>query len=71
MQSLRQEVHFRLGKKIVKGVPQSPSTKAEVVIGTGLGRSAFHCYPVLKAVMGYITFFFKELVEEGEGGHQK
>ena len=29
-----------------------------VVSGTGLGRAAFYCYPVLKANMGSIPFSF-------------
>ena len=34
---------------------------------TGLGRAAFHCYPVLKVVIGCIPFFLKweEMVVEG------
>ena len=37
------------------------------MIFTGLGIPAFHCYPVLKAVIGCIPFFLKweEMVEEG------
>ena len=35
--------------------------------GTGLGRAAFHCSPVLKVVMGCIPFFLKleDMVVEG------
>ena len=35
--------------------------------GTGLARAAFHCYPVLKVVIGCIPFFLKweEMVVEG------
>ena len=35
--------------------------------GTGSGRSAFHCYPVLKLVIGCILYVFKleEMVVEG------
>ena len=35
--------------------------------GTGLGREAFHCYLVLKVVLGCIPFFLKleEMVAEG------
>ena len=35
--------------------------------GTGLGRAAFHCYLVLKVVLGCIPFFLKleEMVAEG------
>ena len=49
---------FNLGYKTKKEINDShcPSTRAWVVSGTGLGRAAFHCYPVLKIGIGCILF---------------
>ena len=39
-----------------------------MVSGTRLSRAAYHCYPVLKIVIGWIPSFVKGEEMEVEGG---